>query len=279
MGRRVLLHGYAAPVPEHRRRDPLPLRKPRHPAGHRRRHQHHLQDPLQRRRGDDRRSARRRCHRDSRPHPRAGGGRRQAHRRAHRRAGALRRGHARSGGRGPRAREAGRGAARAPRDPRRHRAHLRPALRRGSPPQAQTRPGAGTAHAGHHQRADLRGLRRLRGQVELPERAAGGHRVRPEDAGSTSRRATPTTPASRAIVPPSSRQFRSRASRPGAGRAWPGPCRSFPQICPRRAINDPETPTSTSWGSAAPASSRSTRCSAPRPCWRDARSAASTRPG
>ena len=41
---------------------------------------------------------------------------------------------------------------------------------------------AGPGHAGLHQRARVRGLRRLREEVELPERPAGGDRVRPEDA-------------------------------------------------------------------------------------------------
>jgi indolepyruvate ferredoxin oxidoreductase len=48
-----------AHLPESRRRHVLPFRLARDPAGGRRRHEYHVQDPLQRRGRDDRRSARR----------------------------------------------------------------------------------------------------------------------------------------------------------------------------------------------------------------------------
>ena len=57
MGRRGALLGDRAHLPEHRRRH-LPASRPaRDPRGGRGGHQHHLQDPLQRCRGDDRRPA------------------------------------------------------------------------------------------------------------------------------------------------------------------------------------------------------------------------------
>ena len=59
------LRRHAARVPESRRRHLLPLLSAGNPGLHRGRRQHHLQDPLQRRGGDDRRAARRRA---ARPH-------------------------------------------------------------------------------------------------------------------------------------------------------------------------------------------------------------------
>ena len=72
-------------------------------------------------------------------------------------------------------RDAGRGA-------RRDRARLRPGLRGGTAPAAQARPGPGAHPAGGHQRGGLRGLRRLRGEEQLPVGPAGGHRAWPQDA-------------------------------------------------------------------------------------------------
>ena len=57
LDRSVPLHQDAARVPEHGRRHLLPLRLPGHPPGGRGARQHHLQDPVQRRRGHDRRTA------------------------------------------------------------------------------------------------------------------------------------------------------------------------------------------------------------------------------
>ena len=57
LGRAGRVHRHAARVPEPRRRHLLPQRLAGDPPGDRRRRQHHLQDPLQRRGGDDRRPA------------------------------------------------------------------------------------------------------------------------------------------------------------------------------------------------------------------------------
>jgi len=65
---------------------------------------------------------------------------------------------------------------------RRHRARARPGVRHREAPQAQAGQARPAAGPGVHQRADLRGLRGLRPQVQLPVGAAGAHRVRPEDA-------------------------------------------------------------------------------------------------
>ena len=64
----------------------------------------------------------------------------------------------------------------------RDRADPRPGVRRGAAPQAQARQGAGAGGARLDQRARVRGLRRLRREVELPLGAAGGDRVRAQDA-------------------------------------------------------------------------------------------------
>ena len=112
------------------------------PPEHRRRGQHHLQDPLQRRGRDDRRPAGRRAARgplgaadhEQRDQRRRG----QAHHR-HRPAGEVHRRGAGPGRHRAPPRRAGRAAARVPRDPRRHRHHLRPDLRhrKAPPPQAR----------------------------------------------------------------------------------------------------------------------------------------------
>ena len=64
----------------------------------------------------------------------------------------------------------------------RHRADLRPAVRRRGAPAAQARQAADPHHPRRHQRGGVRGLRRLRRQDQLPVGAAGRHRVRPQDA-------------------------------------------------------------------------------------------------
>ena len=66
--------------------------------------------------------------------------------------------------------------------PGRDRPDLRPAVRGGGRQQAQARHAAGSSHPRDHQRSRLRRLRRLRRQEQLPVRAAGAHRVRPQDA-------------------------------------------------------------------------------------------------
>ena len=64
----------------------------------------------------------------------------------------------------------------------RDRAHPRPGVRGGAAPQAQARQGAGAGGAHLDQRARVRGLRRLRREVELPLGPARGDRVRAQDA-------------------------------------------------------------------------------------------------
>ena len=84
-------------------------------------------------------------------------------------------------GRHPAPRRPDRRAAGTGRDRRRHRADPRPGVRGREAAQAPPRQGGGAGPAGVHQRAGLRGLRRLRPGVQLPVRPAGGHRVRPQD--------------------------------------------------------------------------------------------------
>ena len=66
------------------------------------------------------------------------------------------------------------------RNPRLHRSDLRPDLRRREAPPAKARHVPRSRQARHHQRARLRGLRRLRREVELRLGAAAGDRVRPQ---------------------------------------------------------------------------------------------------
>ena len=69
----------------------------------------------------------------------------------------------------------------APRDRRRHGAHPRSAMRRREAPGAQARSSEAGHLPGHDRRARVRGLRRLRRQVELLVAPADRHRVRPQD--------------------------------------------------------------------------------------------------
>ena len=66
------------------------------------------------------------------------------------------------------------------RNPRLHRADLRPDLRRREAPPPEARHVPRSRQARHHQRTGLRGLRRLRREVELRLGAAAGNRVRPQ---------------------------------------------------------------------------------------------------
>ena len=75
-----------------------------------------------------------------------------------------------------------RGPARAARRRGCHRADLRPAVRGGEAAPAQARQAGRSRHARLHQRGGVRGLRRLRGEEQLPVRAPGGHGVRAQDA-------------------------------------------------------------------------------------------------
>jgi indolepyruvate ferredoxin oxidoreductase len=67
-----------------------------------------------------------------------------------------------------------------PRDQGHHGHHLRPDLRHREAPPAQARQSGRPGQAGGHQRAGVRGLRRLQRAVQLPERRAAGDRVRPQ---------------------------------------------------------------------------------------------------
>jgi indolepyruvate ferredoxin oxidoreductase len=70
--------------------------------------------------------------------------------------------------------------ARAARNPRPHRADLRPDLRSREAPPSQARHVSRSRQTRHHQRTRLRGLRRLRRQVQLRVGAAARHRIRPQ---------------------------------------------------------------------------------------------------
>jgi indolepyruvate ferredoxin oxidoreductase len=72
--------------------------------------------------------------------------------------------------------------ARVARDPGLHRDHLRPDLRHREAPPPQARQAGHAGQARGHQRARLRRLRRLQRAEQLPERGAGGDRVRPQAA-------------------------------------------------------------------------------------------------
>ena len=99
-------------------------------------------------------------------------------------------------------------------DPRRHGADLRPDLRRREAPPPQARRLPRSRQARHHQRAGLRGLRRLRREVELRRRCSRSRPSSAASARSTSRAATRTFPASRASARPS-----SRCTAPGSKKA------------------------------------------------------------
>ena len=179
LGRRLPLHRHAARLPEPGRRHLFPLGLPRDPPRDRHQHQHHLQDPLQRRRRHDRRPAarRRRPSLDDQP---AGPCRGRAPHRPGERRSAQVPGRHRMGARRhlPSPRRAGRGPARAARRQGRVGPDLRPDLRRREAPPAQARHLPRPRQARVHQPGGVRGLRRLLGQVELPLRRAGRDRVR-----------------------------------------------------------------------------------------------------
>ena len=183
VGRDGAVHPDEAHLPESRRRHVLPLGLARGPPGRRGGDQRDVQDPLQLRGGDDGWPGRGGRDAGAGPDAPARGRGRQAHHRHHRRARQVRRGRAlgpRHRGLAPRPPR--RGAAGAARHRRRDRARPRPALRRREAPSAQARPAREPGAARVHQRVGLRGLRRLRREVELPVRPAGGHGVRAQDA-------------------------------------------------------------------------------------------------
>ena len=181
LGRRQPLHRHAARLPEPGRRHLLPFRLHGDPPRRRDQHHHHLQDPLQRRRRHDRRPAARRQRAAVDDQPAGPGRGRAPHRPGERRARQVS-GRHRLGARRhlPSPRRARRRAARAARVQGRLGADLRPDLRRREAPPAQARHLPRSGQARVHQRGGVRGLRRLLGAVELPQRQAGRDRVRPQ---------------------------------------------------------------------------------------------------
>ncbi|MNS65035.1 hypothetical protein D3C72_981840 [compost metagenome] len=180
VGRAGRVHRYPARVPEPGRRHLFPQRIAGDPPGDRGRRQHHLQDPLQRRGGDDRRAA------GGRPAERAG----------HRKADACR-GHPHHHGavgqhhqvdaparafpqrRGvPRPQRAGCGAEAPARSEGCFDPDLRTDLRHREAPPPQARQAGRSGQAGDDQFAGLRRLRRLRQEELLRVGAAEGNRVR-----------------------------------------------------------------------------------------------------
>ena len=192
---------FAAPhLPEPRRWHLLPLRAARHPGLCRGQDQHHLQDPRQRRRRDDRRPTDRRRadgRGDHLPRDRAATGRRGrgARRRRIERAGQVRARDLPEGRHRAPSRRNRDAPEAAPGDGRRHRTRLRPDLRRGGPAPSQARrvPRSGSPH--RHQRGRLRGLRRLLGPEQLHLHRTHRDGVRPQAHVSTNPRATRTTRA------------------------------------------------------------------------------------
>ena len=86
----------------------------------------------------------------------------------------------------------------------------RPGVRRRAAPQAQARQGARARGARLDQRARVRGLRRLRREVELPLGPAGGDRVRAQDADPPGLLQQGPLLPRRATAPPSSPSCRAR---------------------------------------------------------------------
>ena len=108
----------------------------------------------------------------------------------------------------------------------RDRADPRPGVRRRAAPQAQARQGARARGAHLDQRARLRGLRRLRREVELPLGPAGGDRVRAQDADPPGLlQQGPLLPRGRLPLVPHRRSGREGAStaRPTSTSSCPSP--------------------------------------------------------
>ena len=253
-----------ARLPEPRRRHLLPFRPPGDPRRGRRRRQHHLQDPLQRRGRDDRRPAGRRPADGAADHPPARGRGRRAHRRRHRRAGEVPR---RRRLRARRARCAtATSSTRVQRELReiagRHGHHLRPDLRRREAPPAQARPYARSAQARLHQRAGLRGLRRLR------RRSPTASSVVPVETEFGRKRAIDQSTCNKDYsclkgFCPSFVTVEGGELAQGAARRRRGARPMLPAL-PEPALPDARRAATASWSpaSAAPASSPSARCSA-----------------
>ena len=175
------VHRREAHLREPGRRHLLPQRQPRDPRGGRRQGQHHLQDPLQRRGRDDRRPAVRRPahagrHRAARSPPKASPRSSSSPTSPDK----YPSGYFAERHRDPRPRRARRRPAQAARHARLHGAALRPDLRGREAAPEEARQVSRSGEARGHQRARLRGLRRLRRQVELRVGRAGRDRVRPQ---------------------------------------------------------------------------------------------------
>ena len=156
----------------------LPFGLSSHPRLRCGRGQYHLQDPFQRCCRHDRRATRRRTAYGCRHRPPGGGGRGLARCCGQRRAGQISHRHGISRRHAHRAPPfPGQGAAQLTRDRRRQRADLRPDLCRREAASAQARTHRRPVAAGLHQRARLRGLRRLQRQVQLHVRVAREHAV------------------------------------------------------------------------------------------------------
>ena len=244
LGRRQPLHRHAARLPEPGRRHLLPFRLSGDPPRRRGQHQHHLQDPLQRRRRHDRRPAARRQRHAVDDQPAGPCRRRAPHRAGERRAGQVPDRHRMGAGRHlPSPRRARRRAARAARVEGRVGPDLRPDLRRreAPPPQARHLPRPGQARV--HQRGGLRGLRRLLGAVELPLGHAGRDRVRPQA------RHRPVVLQQGLLLPqrllPELRHRRRRQAAQGQGRqeAGRGHGRTAAAARARPAVGRPTSPT------------------------------------
>ena len=137
------------------------------------------------------------------------------------------------------------------------RADPRPGMRGRAAPRAQPRQGRGAGRGHRHQRARLRRLRRLRREVQLHERRAGGDRVRPQDAhppdllqqGLLLRQGLlPVVPDHHAQPRTGLRATRRRRRRRAASPRSTGRC---PIRCPRSTRASASA--CTSWASAAPA--------------------------
>ena len=159
---------------------------------------------------------------------------------------------------------------------RRHRPHPRPGLRGGESPRPGARNRSRPRIPRRHQRAGVRGMRRLRRQEQLPVGAAGRHAVRAQDAD------PPDQLQLRLLLPagrlPVVRDGHHRHQRPVTDRALDD--RRPPATWPSRPIRSSMPTTSPcAWSaSAAPASSRSARSSGPPRCSRAATSGGSIRP-
>ena len=153
---------------------------------------------------------------------------------------------------------AGRRAARAARGLGRLGADLRADLRHREAPPPQARHDGGPEALRRHQRARLRGLRRLLGRVELPERRAGRDRVRPQAPDQPVDLQQGLSPASTASAPASSpSRAATRRKKSGVGIDTDALLARRPGARPAAAR--PARSTCWSPASAAPASSPSAR--------------------